>query len=338
MTWKLRSAAYFDEVKKDWDTLNQMRGNHVVLDSGFVGPLLRHFGTQDVLEARNSSSGDSGIALLVRRGTGQWETFQPSQAPLGLILLGSRDESGDGLLKLTKCLPGYALQLSVLQQDPDYSSFPEQSNGGRLRNLSYIQTARITLSTTFEDYWKARGTNLRHNLSRRRRRMTEKGYTMELAEIRAPGEVRSAIREYGLLESKGWKASGGTSVSEDNSQGRFYRDIFEYFCDRGEGVIYQLRLNGKVAASDLCLIRGGMLVVLKTAYDEELNEFSPALMMLEEILRKVYATPGMRVVEFYGRVMEWHTKWSEEIRTIYHVNCYRHRWVEPLKKLVGRVQ
>jgi len=337
MTWKFQSAvASFEDARSDWDALNQAKGNHIALDSGFVGSLLRHFGNERITLARNNGSANPGIALLVRQGAGRWETFQPSQAPLGLILLGRRDDSGDALLELARALPGYVLQLSVLQQDQDFSSFPAHSNGGRLQNLNYVETARITLNGTFEDYWKARGTNLRHNLSRRRRRMTEKGYSLELTEIRAHGDVDKALREYGHLESKGWKAGEGTAVSEDNVQGRFYREVFEYFCTRGEGIIYQLRLNGRVAASDLCLVRDGMMVVLKTAYDEELNEFSPAMLMREEILRKAYGSGQVRVIEFYGRVMEWHTKWSQEIRTIYHVNLFRHPWVAPLKKFVGR--
>lgn len=27
--------------------------------------------------------------------------------------------------------------------------------------------------------------------------------------------------------------------------------------------------------------------------------------------------------EFYGRLMDWHTKWSDEIRTLYHVTAFR---------------
>jgi len=32
-------------------------------------------------------------------------------------------------------------------------------------------------------------------------------------------------------------------------------------------------------------------------------------------------------IEFYGKVMDWHTKWSDEIRTLYHVNAYRNALV-----------
>jgi CelD/BcsL family acetyltransferase involved in cellulose biosynthesis len=337
MSWKFQPAVReFPDFAKEWDALNEEQGNHILLDSGFVAPLLRHFGNENVLLAVNSDTNQRGMALLSQAGTGRWETFQPSQAPIGLIAFGRVDEAGEGLVELTRKLPGHALQLSVMQQDPDYSCFPLQNTEGRFERVDYIQTARITLNGTFEDYWKARGTNLRHNLARRRRRLGEKGYSMELVEVRRPDEVAAAIREFGLLESKGWKGREGTAVTEENAQGRFYREMLEYFCGRGEAVIYQLRFDGKVVASDLCVLRGGMIVILKTAYDEELNDFSPAFLMREEAMKKFYSGQGLRAIEFYGRVMEWHTRWSEEIRTLYHINCLRHAWVDPLKKLAGR--
>jgi hypothetical protein len=334
MSWKFESATQsFNSLSALWDDFNRIRGSHILLDSGFVSPLLKHFANGEVLFGHNTDSIDPGAALLISRGKGQWETFQPSQAPIGLFLLGSPDLNGEVLHRLIRKLPGYALELSVLQQDPDYSFLRLGESRPGLECLDYIQTPRITMSGTFEEYWKQRGSNLRHNLARRRRRMAEKQLTGQLVARRAPGEVADAIREYGRLESGGWKANDGTAVSAENTQGRFYRDVFEYFCARGEAVIYQFMAGDKVVASDLCLLRNGMMIVLKTAYDEAFNEFSPALMMREDIMKQLFAGNQVRVVEFYGRVMEWHTRWSDEIRTLYHVNCLRHPWVASLKKL-----
>jgi hypothetical protein len=337
MTWEFQLATKnFEQARTGWDALNRSCRNHILLDSGFVGQLLNHFGNNEVLFGINTDTAEPGMGLFIKKGGGRWETFQPSQAPLGLILLAHSGDDGSPLSQIMRRLPGYALQCSILQQDPDYSRIILSPNGVHIERLDYIQTARITLSGTFEEYWKARGTNLRHNLARRRRRMHEKGYSLKLTEIRVPGEVADAVRDYGLLESKGWKGQQGTAVAPHNEQGRFYRAVLEHFCSRGEAVIYQLRLNDRLAATDFCLMRDGMIVVLKTTYDEELNEFSPAFLMREEILKRLFGEDGMRVVEFYGRVMEWHTKWSEEIRTLYHINCFRHRWVTSLRNFSRR--
>lgn len=334
MSWTFQPAKpAFDEMYQTWDSVNRAGANHILLDSGFISPLLRHFANGNVIQATRSDSAGRGMALLIRKRLGHWETFQPAQAPIGLFLLERADSDGRDLLEMTRELPGHALQLSILQQDPEYTSGALNQSHNGFERLDYIRTARITLSGTFEEYWQRRGTNLRHNLSRRRRRATEKGLAPKLIARRAPDEVAAAIQEYGRLESSGWKGRDGTAVSSENAQGRFYRDVFECFCARGEGIIYQLVLGDKVAASDLCLVRNGMMVVLKTAYDEASNDFSPAFLMREEILRELYAQQQVRVIEFYGRVMDWHTRWTDEIRTMYHINVFRYGWLQSLKNL-----
>jgi CelD/BcsL family acetyltransferase involved in cellulose biosynthesis len=332
MTWKFQPAKpSFEDAQEDWDSINRAGNNHILLDSGFVAPLLRHFANGNVTLAVRDDSARKGMALLVRKRLAQWETFQPAQAPIGLFLLERPDSTGQELLEIARKLPGHALQLSILQQDPDYTSATVEQSQHRFEHLEYIRTARITLSGTFEEYWQKRGTNLRHNVNRRRKRATERGLTSKLIVRRSPEEVAEAIREYGRLESSGWKGRDGTAVAPENAQGRFYREVFEHFCARGEGLIYQFLLGDKVAASDLCLQRDGMMIVLKTAYDEALSEFSPAFLMREDALRQLYSEGRVRVIEFYGRVMEWHTRWTEEIRAMYHINYFRYGWVQSLK-------
>jgi hypothetical protein len=339
MTWRFQPAAQnFAALSETWDAINRARGNHILLDSGFVAPLLRNFDNGKALIGIEESDSGSGAALVVRKGPGLWETFQPSQAPIGLFVLAQPHSGVQQINALARALPGFAMQFSVLQQDPDYASIQLDQDSAALERLDYINTARITLTGGFEDYWKQRAGKFKYNLSRRRRRLQELGLHSELVVRRKPEEVEAAIHEYGSLESSSWKASGGTAVVEDNAQGRFYREVFEHFCERGEGQIFQFLVNGRVAASDLCLVRNGMLVLLKTTYAEDLGEISPALLMREDALRFLFAEKNVHALEFYGRVMDWHTRWTDEIRTLYHINCYRTSWTKPLKQLVGRLK
>ena len=337
MSWTFQLASKtFESLRNEWDALNRNESDHILLDSCFVGPLLHHFGDHRTLLGIQNGGSHPGMVLVSQKRMGVGETIQLSQAPIGLILLGGADKAGEELLRITRQLPGFALQFSVLQQDPDHTSFPLPESPSHVESLEYIRTARITLPAKFEEYWKSRGTNLRHNLARRRRRLAEKGYSLELHALRQPEQVAEAIREFGKLEAKGWKGREGTAVAEGNVQGHFYREVFEGFCARGQGVIYQLKLNGQIAASDLCLVHNGMMVILKTAYDEELNDFSPAFLMREEEMKELCAAGSMRLIEFYGRVMEWHMRWTDEIRTLYHLTCYRHPWVRQLRKIAKR--
>jgi hypothetical protein len=45
--------------------------------------------------------------------------------------------------------------------------------------------------------------------------------------------------------------------------------------------------------------------------------------MRDESFRLLFSRPGLRTVEFYGKVMPWHRQWTDEVRTMYHINHYR---------------
>ena len=106
-------------------------------------------------------------------------------------------------------LPGYALGFSVTQQDPDFTCFANLNGSPEVETLDYIQTPRLTVKGGFEDYWKQRSKNLTHNLGRQRRRLKQEGWSLELVTDRKTEAVAECIREYGRLESMGWKGSGG---------------------------------------------------------------------------------------------------------------------------------
>lgn len=324
MEWLFQKAnTAFASYRGEWDALNRARGNHILLDSRFVGPLIKHFGSDNVTlaVAKNGSAG--AMALLEKSRLGVWGTFQPAQAPLGMILIGQNQQPYDVAIDLLEAVPGLAALLGVMQQDPRFSPFANLQAADNVELLDYIDTARLELQGSFEEYWDQRGKNLKHNLDRQTRRLREAGRTLELVAIRDPRLMADGIREYGRLESAGWKAGGGTAIEENNTQGRFYREIFEDFASTGEAVIYQLILDGKIAASDLCLARDGMLVVLKTAYDETVEKCSPALLMRREITKALFQEGAIRVIEFYGKVRDWHLQWTKDVRQMFHVNIFR---------------
>lgn len=328
MSWNFYGAyEAFDQYQERWDELNRSQGNHILLDSLFVRSLIRHFSSKDTLLGLSQDPEIPGMVLVNKIREGFWQTFQPSQAPLGLILLGCKDDVACQMQTLIHGLPGYTLKFSVLQQDPDFTAFQNLEQCKKIEIIDYIETARLSLVGTFEDYWNKRGKNIVHNLSRQRRRLAERGKQLELAVERDPERIEQCIYEYGRLEQSGWKAKQGTAVTAENSQGLFYQEMIKAFCDRNEGVIYQLLLDGKVVASNLCLERDGMLVILKTAYDEKLTGFSWGLLIHQEIFQVLFTEGRVKVVEFYGRVLDWHLKWTTQTRTMHHMNFYRHRWI-----------
>jgi hypothetical protein len=334
MTWTLHPAAAFAEQGALWDAVNRLSGDHPLLDSAFVECLIRHFGSPRTRLAVLSDVDHPALALVEPSGAGRWQTFQPSQAPLGLVVMAAGAPAPRHVRTLMRRLPGYPLIFSVLQQDPDASSFSAAPPASLVEPLEYIRTARLTLNGTWDDYWKSRSRNLVHNLSRQRRRVGEQGGRLELTCDREPGRVAEGVREYGEIESQGWKAAGGTAITTDSRQASFYREVLERFCARGEGAIYRLLLNGQTVAVDLCLERNGILIILKTTYQEHVTGLSLGLLLHQEIFKAAFTERRLKTIEFYGPVRDWHTKWTGEIRPMYHLTFYRHSWVPRLRGLL----
>jgi len=319
MAWRILPAEKFFEHRDKWDALNREAANSPVLNSAFVTHSLASFGSgQERLAIYEQGDDVVAMAIIHRKKFGVWDTLQPSQSPVGMWI--TKDPAGteELLRKLAGKLPGIVLQIGITQQDPVIH--PRPLDGKRIRTLDYIQTADIPTDTTYDVYWSARGKNLRHNLKRQRNRLEKEGVKTSLLEITAPSDVHQAIAGYGELENAGWKSSQGTAVHIDNDQGRFYSGLLSDFCHREDGKIYQYYYDAKLVASDICIKQGGTFVILKTTYDETINTSSPAFLMRQEIFQKLFADNSITNIEFYGKVMEWHTKWSNSIRMLYHLN------------------
>jgi hypothetical protein len=55
--------------------------------------------------------------------------------------------------------------------------------------------------------------------------------------------------------------------------------------------------------------------------------------MREEQFAQLWAEGRTKRIEFYGKVMEWHTRWTEQARTLYHATLFRWTAVKAVKGL-----
>ncbi|THC41688.1 GNAT family N-acetyltransferase [Massilia sp. Mn16-1_5] len=326
MSWTLRPAREFARHAEDWSRLHAALAPQQassLLAAAFVAPLVASFGRGDELLACLREEGRiRAMAIVHPSRRGAWSTFQPAQAPVGLWLQEEGLDTATAARSLLGTLPGFPLLLALTQMDPHLS--PRPQDGPLTRTLDYIDTARVTLDGSFDDYWNARGKNLRGNLKKQRARLEREGVTTRMVVDRAPAAMAQAVSDYGRLETAGWKGSEGTAVSSENAQGRYYRAMLEGMAANGAASVYRYYFGEQLVAMDLCVEDGDSIVVLKTAYDESVpSNLSPTLLMREEATRKLFEAGRFTRLEFYGRVMEWHTRWTEEVRTMYHVNYYR---------------
>lgn len=319
MTWLLHPITDFQHFQEKWDKINQHNFNTPLLNSNFVTPLLKYFAKgNEKLAIHGDFAQPDAMTILTKPKFAVWETLQPSQAPLGLWVQDSGVATDMLLTELRKKLPFPTLLVGVTQQDPDILPRPE--NQRCLSTLNYIQTARVSTNEPFTDYWGRRGKNLRQNLNRQRNRLEREGIKTTLKIITATKEIEPAIIVYGKLESAGWKNEGDTAIHIDNDQGQFYCQMLKNFSLDGNTIIFQYYYADTLVATDLCIKDKKSLIILKTTYDENISTSSPAMLMRQDAFKYIFEKLSVKQIEFYGKVMDWHTKWSDEIRTMYHIN------------------
>lgn len=329
MTWSILPVAQFRDYSAQWDALVQSQPGTPFLESAFLQPILDVFGTgRERLCLLHANGHLRAAAIMERRPKGIWQTFQPSQLPLGAWISDESINLVTACSELVRRLPGLTLGIGLSQLDPRFHARPDDSP--RIRTQDYIETAWVDIEGSFETYWDARGKNIKQNTRKQRNKLLAEGIDPRIECITAPQDVQKAIEDYGLLESAGWKAADGTAILPDNDQGRFYRKMLENFCALGRGRIYRYSFGDKVVAMDLCIHDQKTIVILKTAYDESYKTVSPSTLMRQEEFQQLFEEQKFEYIEFYGKVMEWHTRWTTQSRTLFHLTNYRWAWLKQL--------
>jgi len=186
----------FAQFSQEWERINRSLHDHILLDSSFVSALIDSFASSRTLLAVARDSNKPGLVLIERGAKGFWHTFQPSQSPLGLILLPSTSPPLAYLDGLLQSLPGLPLGVSVLQQDPEFSPLAGISETNRIETIKYIETAQLQLKGTFQDYLMKFGDGIEstHNLNKRCRRLKKNGVTWELHSERNESKIEEWVR------------------------------------------------------------------------------------------------------------------------------------------------
>ena len=166
--WTLSAANQSSSLwAKEWDQLNDRAGALPFLASDVMLAALTHFGTGKELLAVGSCAGETvAMALLTRKSAITWESFQPSQIPLGAYLQLPELRVDELASALLRALPKPALLLGLTQLDPAWVNRPQASVATAV--IDYIDTAWVNVAGNFDDYWSARGKNLRQNMRKQR--------------------------------------------------------------------------------------------------------------------------------------------------------------------------
>jgi CelD/BcsL family acetyltransferase involved in cellulose biosynthesis len=335
LTWERHAAkqlALNSSARSAWDALNARCMALPFMRAQVVAAALEHFGSgQEVLLIGRDGATVMAMVVATPAGPLQWSSFQPSQLPLGAWLVDRQlGLTAVSLDLLKRALPGLPLVMSLTQIDS--ALHPSAPDSDQQRHDPYIDTSWIDVRGSFDGYWAQRGKNLRQNLRKQRNKLAADNVTVSMHWFTDPAAIEPALARYGQLESQGWKAGQGTAIDTHNPQGAFYQAILGDAATRGDAWVSEYRFDGRTVAMNFGLVGNGTLVVLKTAYDESISKtLSPASLLREDELQRMFDTGAFARVEFFGRTMEWHTKLTASKRAIYHLTTYRWPWVKVLR-------
>lgn len=317
------------EWKNEWDTLNQrLNAGHPMLDSRFVDLLLKYFGSgkERLCVHRDSiTSAIDAMLILEPVGIGRWQSFCPSQAQISPTLV----KEGILLQDLLSALSAWTVDLLCL--DPDYQlmSIPENL---LYRVLDHAVTINIDTSGKYNDYWQDRSKSLRKNHNRNLRKLSDDNLTFSLKKIIDSESQKTAVKDYGKLELSGWKGREGTAVGVDDTQNDFYGELLFEFAKTNQSEIYKYFLNGELVASRLCIKSSGMIIILKTGFDESYSDYAPGKMLLNEVIVDQFNS-GVGVLEFYTNASVDQLSWATSSRIIRHISLYKYNILCVLKDM-----
>lgn len=335
MEWETYSANEFAQHAAHWDAFQGAVAPVPFLESQFLQPLLDEFGTgHEILVIGKDNGRWCAAAIFAPPRLGIWRLFQPPQLPLGPWISAPSLKLSELFDSLIRAVPGYAIALSVRRIDPLFLRRP--ADRSQLKTFDYVETAWVEVNQPFAVYWKGRGKNLRSNVRKQRAKLESEGVIIAMDCIDDPRRLPEALAEYGQLECAGWKGREGTAVHPSNKQGRFYLRMLENFCSAGRGRVFRYRFNDKTVAMDLCIEAGDRIVILKISYDENHKDVSPSTLLRYEEFQLLFSDKKAKRIEFYGALMEWHTRWTTSRRTLYNITIYRWAWLATLRNTLIR--
>jgi len=339
VSWAIHPLDRLDTHADAWSEIcSEHYRSHPLLDLKFLRPLIRHFADKHVFLAVDRDERRIQSLLIVQRKRwGVWETFTPSQLPVCPAVTRRTGDWLQAWRALLPALPGYAGLLGALRYDPLY--YPEPpTDDDRLESVEYATTMSVDLGGGFAAYWQSRKKKLRDNVSRYFRRMQSDGLACRFDAITEPDAVRNATDGYGELETAGWKGREGTALRADNVQGRFYADVLTNFAENSGACVFGLYADDVLVASRLAIAQNGMLVFLKTTYDERFSRYAPGRLLLHRVLERLCDIPDVRTAEFYTDANDDLLQWCTGSRPIYHLNLYRSRLFQRCVRARRRIQ
>lgn len=160
----------------------------------------------------------------------------------------------------------------------------------------------------FNEYWAARGPNLRRNVRRYGKRADSAG-SLEFAvsNLADPNLMDALVRLHGAR----WGAHGCPGMIEANRSDAFLREVACAFAQRNMLRIFTLRFRSEIGAIVMAFELRGRMYGYLTGFDPALEEFGLGRLLLFHALRHCFAE-GCKSWDFLRGEEPYKAEWGAE--------------------------
>ena len=314
----LRNGAAIDALVREWNDLPQSQANPLLSPDWFaVAAQTLETSTETLaLRRRGALVGVAPLGTDLRAGVARLQPLgvRALHEPSGLLY---RD--ADALQELCNALVGQRKPF-ILQRMP----FTDALRGAlaracRRRGLLYEIATPGAPTVNFAGdgdvaAFEARLSSRRRQDYRRARRGLELLGSVTF-DLRTPtaSSVAADLEEAMLIEASSWKSRGGSTMLRTGQLHAFFHEYARRMAINGHLRIAFLRIDGIGIAMQLIIEHASRFWIYKVGYDEKWAEHSPGVQLMWDVMRHACAS-RMAGVELLGKVEEWLTIWSNDVR------------------------
>lgn len=316
-------AARFSELEPQWEPLAE-RSRSPCLRHAWFRAWWRAFGGSSRLALCLAWDGEDLAAAFPlrqvgRRLEGLAGSTAPTFAPIArdaaardaVVAAAARSAAGEIVLR---SVPAGASQPVVVQA----------RSAGRLVDREPMHRAPLVDTRgSFDEYLAGRDAGFRRNLERRRRKL-EREHEVETSVWARPRDPAAELQESLDLEAAGWKGADGGAILCSPERTAFYRSLAVEFDRDGRFVLAGIRVDGRLAATAICLLDFDRLWMLKSAFDESLRPYSLGLQLNLRCVERCFAEQ-LEACELLGDSSDWKRSLATGETPHEAIRLYRHR-------------
>jgi CelD/BcsL family acetyltransferase involved in cellulose biosynthesis len=314
----LRSGAAIDALAREWNELPQSQANPLLAPDWFAVASHTFETPTEILVLRRCGelAGVAPLGTDHRAGVARLQPLgvRALHEPSGLLY---RD--AEALEELCKVLIDQRRPF-ILQRMPFADPLRVAlARAAKRRGLLYeIATpgspaVNFTGDGDFGAFEARLSSRRRHDYRRARRRLERSGPVTFDLRVPKVGSVEAELEEAMRIEASSWKSRGGSTLLRTGRLRAFFHEYARRMARKGQLRIAFLRVDGVAIAMQLIIEHASRFWIYKVGYDEKWAEHSPGVQLMWDVMRHACES-RLAGVELQGKVEDWLTIWSREVR------------------------